>query len=233
MPDQKQAHVHAAGAGGAWAVVLTYGTHRRELQGTEPGAPADRMALTAVVAGLECLTRPTAVEVRVHSDYVRGGGQGGLWDRLRAAAGRHDVSWAWSGDFEELTKAQDLAGPPEPVAAAPVAAERVTSQPVTSQPAAGPPEAAGSIEDFIEALGEHVANDPDGPDPAELVELADEMVEDEERAITAVGKGAITFTGIGAVAVPPAIAAQARVGWRVVLSAAHVEGNWYLLDVAV
>ncbi|MFI5914726.1 hypothetical protein [Dactylosporangium sp. NPDC051541] len=202
MPDQKQAYVHAAGAGGAWAAVLTYGAHRRELQGTEPGAPADKMALTAVVAGLETLTRPTVVEVRVRSDYVRGGGQGGLWDRLRAAAGRHDVSWVWSGDYEELDRAQELAGP------------------------------EASVEEFVEALGEHVANDPDGPDPAELVELADEMVEDEYRAITAVRKGEITFEGIGAVAVPREIAEQARAGWRVMLSAARVEGNWYLLDVA-
>ncbi|WP_426512486.1 hypothetical protein ACPPVO_18790 [Dactylosporangium sp. McL0621] len=225
----KQAFVHAAGAGGAWAAVLTYGRHRREVQGGEPGAPADRMALTAVVAGLECLTRPTVVEVRVHSDYVRGGGEGGLWDRLRAATRQHEVSWAWSGDYPELTVAQDLVrAAEEPVAAAEEPTAPVQEQADAQEPA----EAGASLEDFVEALGEHVANDPDAPDPAELVELAEEMVEDEHRAVVAVGRREITFEQIGAVAVPPEIAAQARTGWRVLLSAALVEGNWYLLDVA-
>ncbi|MER7277168.1 hypothetical protein ABT369_22250 [Dactylosporangium sp. NPDC000244] len=252
MVDQtpKQAFVHAAGAGGAWAAVLTYGRHRREVHGTEPGAPADRMALTAVVAGLECLTRPTAVEVRVHSDYVRGGGEGGLWERLRAATRTHKVTWAWSGDYPELAQAQEMVGSaagavlatadPLDVAdtldAASTAAEMADDASETADAALETADdASGSgaaLEEFAEALGEHVANDPDGPDPAELVELADTMIEDEHRAIVAVGPRAITFEEIGAVAVPPEIAAQARVGWRILLSAAHVEGNWYLLDVA-
>ncbi|WP_433606730.1 hypothetical protein ACQP2P_30855 [Dactylosporangium sp. CA-139114] len=224
MVDQtpKQAFVHAAGAGGAWAAVLTYGRHRREVQGTEPGAPADRMALTAVVAGLECLTRPTVVEVRVHSDYVRGGGEGGLWERLRAATRTHEVTWAWSGDHPELARAREMVGSAR---SAPDAAPDTADAAAGAEPGAAP-------EEFAEALGEHVANDPDAPDPAELVELADAMIEDEHRAIVAVGPAAITFEEIGAVKVPPEIAAQARVGWRILLSAAHVEGNWYLLDVA-
>ncbi|WP_433087849.1 hypothetical protein ACQP1P_18145 [Dactylosporangium sp. CA-052675] len=225
MVDQtpKQAFVHAAGAGGAWAAVLTYGRHRRELQGTEPGAPADRMALTAVVAGLECLTRPTAVEVRVHSDYVRGGGEGGLWERLRAATRTHEVTWAWSGDYPELAHAREMVG------SAPAAPGDAADPADAGFDGAGP---GAALEEFADALGEHVANDPDAPDPAELVELADAMIEDEHRAIVAVGRAAITFEEIGAVKVPPQIAAQARVGWRILLSAAHVEGNWYLLDVA-
>nr|BFE60614.1 hypothetical protein GCM10020063_051400 [Dactylosporangium thailandense] len=266
MVDQtaKQAFVHAAGAGGAWAAVLTYGRHRREVQGTEPGAPADRMALTAVVAGLECLTRPTAVEVRVHSDYVRGGGEGGLWERLRAATRTHKVTWAWSGDYPELAQAQEMVGSAagavldtadpldsaDPLDTASTAVDMADDASETAGDGAEMAgdasdtagdgaetggDAAGSgaaLEEFAEALGEHVANDPDGPDPAELVELADTMIEDEHRAIVAVGPRAITFEEIGAVAVPPEIAAQARVGWRILLSAAHVEGNWYLLDVA-
>jgi ribonuclease HI len=190
--------VYAAGAGGAWAAVLTFGRHRREIHGTEPGAPGDRMALTAVVAGLESLTRPTGVEVRVDGDYVRGGGEGELWDRLRAATARHEVSWAWTGEHPELTRAREL---------------------------------TASVDAFVEALGEHLENDPDGPDPQVVVD-AEELVEDEYVTIASVGAGEITFERIGAVAVPAEIAAQARAGWRILLTAARLDGDWYLLDVA-
>ncbi|WP_433062042.1 hypothetical protein [Dactylosporangium sp. CS-033363] len=258
MADQtsQQALLHAAGGAGAWAVVLTFGAHRRELRGSEPGASADRMAITAVISGLEALTRPTSVEVRVHNDYVRRGGDGELRERFKAAAGRHRVTWRWSGEYEELTQAQALVVPREDpvetarkgqladlalaiaaIEKAPPSANAVPvrvknapqAEPIEQAPA---PVKAGSMGTFVEALGEHIADDPEAPDPAELVELAEKMVEDEPRAITAVGKGEVTFEGIGAVAVPAEIAGLAQVGWRVLLSAAFVEGNWYLLDVA-
>lgn len=74
------------------------------------------MELTAVIRGLEALTRPCAVDVTTDSVYVKNGitqwihnwkrngwrtaakkpvKNDDLWRLLDAAASRHDVSWHW------------------------------------------------------------------------------------------------------------------------------------------
>ncbi len=101
---------------GGWGVVLRYGQAEKELLGGEPMTTNNRMELMAAIQGLEALTRP--VEVRLHTDstYLRDGitkwlpgwkARGwrtadkkpvknqDLWERLEAAAERHQVEWHW------------------------------------------------------------------------------------------------------------------------------------------
>jgi ribonuclease HI len=97
--------------------VLRYGAREREICGGEATETTNnRMELMAAIQALESLTRP--VEVRVHTDstYVRDGitkwlpnwkrngwrtaakqpvKNADLWQRLEAAAGRHEVRWHW------------------------------------------------------------------------------------------------------------------------------------------
>lgn len=102
---------------GGWGVVLRYGRHKRELSGGDPGPTTNnRMELTAAIAALETLTRPSVVRLHTDSSYVRNGitswlagwkrngwrTSGGqpvknsdLWQRLDAAASRHTVEWRW------------------------------------------------------------------------------------------------------------------------------------------
>lgn len=102
---------------GGWGAVLRYGGREKEIRGGEATATTNnRMELMAAIQALESLTRP--VEVRVHTDstYVRDGitkwlpnwkrngwqtaakqpvKNADLWQRLAAAAGRHQVRWHW------------------------------------------------------------------------------------------------------------------------------------------
>jgi ribonuclease HI len=102
---------------GGWGVVLTYDGHKKELHGgsTEP-TTNNRMELMAAIAALESLTRPSVVKLHTDSVYVRSGitswlaswkrngwktaarqpvKNADLWQRLDAAASRHDVQWLW------------------------------------------------------------------------------------------------------------------------------------------
>lgn len=102
---------------GGWGVVLSYGSHRKELRGGE-AAPTtnNRMELMAAIQALESLTRKSKVRLHTDSVYVRNGVTSwlagwkrngwrtaskqpvkneDLWRRLDAAAGRHDVQWLW------------------------------------------------------------------------------------------------------------------------------------------
>jgi ribonuclease HI len=87
------------------------------MYGGEPSATTNnRMELTAPIRALESLTRPVVVRLYTDSTYVRDGitrwlprwksngwQTGGkqpvknvdLWQRLDAAAGRHQVQWLW------------------------------------------------------------------------------------------------------------------------------------------
>ncbi|WP_432994013.1 hypothetical protein [Dactylosporangium sp. CA-233914] len=289
--------------------MLTHGRHRRELDGSEPGASADRMTLTAVVNGVEALTRPAAVEVRVASGYVRRGvggnrsGDGELWQRLDAAVRRHDISWDWGTEngAEALTAGAALARfldeqrasgsfgrTEEVVAILRYSIAQDSDTPVDELPAASLPDkfgmffntmvhkqfaspgelqhartvlaalvgwlevqgviAAGAgadvLEDvasrvegssavrrFVDELSEHLENDPDGPDPAEIDGVdPEDLIEDEYLTIDEVGDGSITFDG-RRVGVPARIAALAQPGWSILLSAARIDGTWHLLDV--
>ncbi|HKS43808.1 MAG TPA: ribonuclease HI [Amycolatopsis sp.] len=102
---------------GGWGAVLRYGRHEKELYGSEaPRTTNNRMELMAPIRALESLTRPSSVDLHTDSSYVRNGitmwlrrwkangwqTQGrtpvknaDLWQRLDAAAARHEVRWHW------------------------------------------------------------------------------------------------------------------------------------------
>jgi ribonuclease HI len=102
---------------GGWGVVLTYADRKKELHGgsAEP-TTNNRMELMAAIAALESLSRPSVVRLHTDSVYVRSGitswlpswkrngwktaarqpvKNADLWQRLDAAASRHDVQWLW------------------------------------------------------------------------------------------------------------------------------------------
>lgn len=108
---------------GGWAAILRYGGTERELSGAEAATTNNRMELTAAAAALEALKRPCTVKMHTDSEYVRMGitrwkegwvrrnwrnaagdpvANYDLWQRLLAAAGRHEIDWRWvrghSGD---------------------------------------------------------------------------------------------------------------------------------------
>ncbi|MEJ2645966.1 MAG: ribonuclease HI [Gammaproteobacteria bacterium] len=101
---------------GGWGVLLRYGNHERTLHGGEPMTTNNRMELTAAICALEALKRPCQVTLTTDSQYVRKGitewiadwkrrgwktsarkpvKNADLWQRLEAAAGRHQVEWHW------------------------------------------------------------------------------------------------------------------------------------------
>jgi ribonuclease HI len=101
---------------GGWGAILISGTHRKELCGGEPQSTNNRMELSAAIAALEALKKPSRVELHTDSQYVRNGistwihgwKQRGwktadrqpvknvdLWQRLDAARQRHEVDWHW------------------------------------------------------------------------------------------------------------------------------------------
>lgn len=103
----------------------------RELSGGEAETTNNRMELLAAINALETLDRPSAVTVVTDSAYVKDGitkwihgwkrngwkKKGGLknvdlWQRLDAAAARHDVTWEWvrgHAGHPENEKADELA----------------------------------------------------------------------------------------------------------------------------
>lgn len=101
---------------GGWGATLELGEHFRELSGAEAETTNNRMELTAVIAALEALKRPTAARVHTDSEYVRRGitewlagwkardwktadkkpvKNRDLWERLEAATTGHDIEWRW------------------------------------------------------------------------------------------------------------------------------------------
>jgi len=101
---------------GGWGALLSYGDSEKELSGGEAETTNNRMELLAAIMGLETLTRRCAVDLYTDSQYLRGGITGwihgwkrngwktadkkpvknvDLWQRLDAAAARHDVAWHW------------------------------------------------------------------------------------------------------------------------------------------
>ena len=88
----------------------------RELKGGEAETTNNRMELLAAINALEALERPASITVVTDSNYVKNGITGWihgwkkngwksaakkpvknveLWQRLDAAAARHDVTWKW------------------------------------------------------------------------------------------------------------------------------------------
>jgi ribonuclease HI len=101
---------------GGWAATLSLGEHFRELSGAEAATTNNRMELTAVIEALSALKRESRVRVFTDSEYVRRGitewlkawkardwrtadkkpvKNRDLWERLDAAAARHDIEWRW------------------------------------------------------------------------------------------------------------------------------------------
>ena len=101
---------------GGWGAVLRAGPHERELKGGEAATTNNRMELTAAIAALEALKRPSLVRLHTDSSYLKDGitrwrhgwkrngwktaskqpvKNEDLWRRLDAAAGQHDVQWLW------------------------------------------------------------------------------------------------------------------------------------------
>lgn len=88
----------------------------RELSGGEAETTNNRMELLAAITALETLSKPTQITIVTDSGYVKNGVTGwihgwkrngwktsnkkpvknvDLWQRLDAAANRHDVTWEW------------------------------------------------------------------------------------------------------------------------------------------
>lgn len=101
---------------GGWAAILSFNGHQRDLSGAEAATTNNRMELTAAAAALEALKRPCRVVLHTDSEYVKNGvtrwhtgwvrknwrsstGEPvknvDLWQRLLAAASRHQVEWRW------------------------------------------------------------------------------------------------------------------------------------------
>lgn len=110
---------------GGWGVLLRQGAREREMSGAQAHTTNNRMELMAAIMALEALSRPCRVLLRTDSQYVRQGilewmpnwirrgwkTSGGdtvknqdLWQRLQAAAQRHQIEWRWvkghSGDAD-------------------------------------------------------------------------------------------------------------------------------------
>jgi ribonuclease HI len=101
---------------GGWGAILVFGDREKELSGGEPLTTNNRMELTAAIAALEALKRPCSVDLHTDSQYLREGiskwvagwkkrnwvtaaktpvKNVDLWQRLEAAAEKHDIHWKW------------------------------------------------------------------------------------------------------------------------------------------
>ena len=106
---------------GGWACVLRFGSHRKELFGSEQHTTNNRMELRAVIEGLKAIREPSEVTVITNSQYVRNGitqwlpewkrhgwrkkrkGSSGtrnvlnrdLWEQLENSTARHEIKWEW------------------------------------------------------------------------------------------------------------------------------------------
>ena len=101
---------------GGWGAILRYGDTEKELSGGETETTNNRMEMMAAISALEALKRPVTVDIHTDSTYVRDGitkwihgwkkrdwrttdkkpvKNVDLWQRLEAAAAKHDVAWHW------------------------------------------------------------------------------------------------------------------------------------------
>lgn len=137
-----EAHTDGACLGnpgpGGWGALLRYGEKEKELAGGEPDTTNNRMELMAAIRALEALTEPCQVRLFTDSRYVQQGigewlpnwirrgwktaagapvKNQDLWQRLAAAAERHQVDWRWvkghAGDpdnerVDQLARAEAL-----------------------------------------------------------------------------------------------------------------------------
>ena len=101
---------------GGWGALLIAGEARKELMGATLSTTNNRMELTGAIEGLNALTRGCSVRLYTDSKYVLQGitewlpdwkARGwrtaakkpvknqDLWEKLDAAAGRHEIQWQW------------------------------------------------------------------------------------------------------------------------------------------
>jgi ribonuclease HI len=118
---------------GGWGAILVFGDREKELSGGEALTTNNRMELTAAITALEALKRPCSVNLHTDSQYLREGiskwlagwkkrnwvtaaktpvKNVDLWQRLEAAAEKHDIHWKWvrghAGDIHN-ERADELA----------------------------------------------------------------------------------------------------------------------------
>ena len=101
---------------GAWAAVLQYGKHVREITGGIAATTNNRMELMAAIESLNMLKEACDIDFHTDSEYVRNGitqwlagwkrngwrtaakkpvKNADLWQQLDAANARHQVRWHW------------------------------------------------------------------------------------------------------------------------------------------
>lgn len=100
---------------GGWAAILRAGNQEKVLSGSDPSTTNNRMELTAAIAALEALRRPSQVEFYTDSEYLRLGisewisgwraakwrrkGKAipnvDLWQALWRLTEIHDIRWHW------------------------------------------------------------------------------------------------------------------------------------------
>jgi ribonuclease HI len=101
---------------GAWAAVLQYGKHVREITGGIAATTNNRMELMAAIESLNMLKETCDIDFHTDSEYVRNGitqwltgwkrngwrtaakkpvKNADLWQQLDAANARHTVRWHW------------------------------------------------------------------------------------------------------------------------------------------
>lgn len=101
---------------GGWGAILRWKGHQKELSGAEAATTNNRMELTAAIAVLEALKRPSRIVIHTDSEYVRNGvtrwvtgwvrnnwrnaakdpvANMDLWKQLLEAQKRHEVEWKW------------------------------------------------------------------------------------------------------------------------------------------
>ena len=101
---------------GAWAAVLKYGKHVREITGGTAATTNNRMELMAAIESLNMLKEACDIDFHTDSEYVRNGitqwlagwkrngwrtaakkpvKNADLWQQLDTANSRHKVRWHW------------------------------------------------------------------------------------------------------------------------------------------
>ena len=102
---------------GGWACILISGSHKRKLSGYNANTTNNKMELTAVIRGLECLTKPVSVLIITDSQYVKNAFTEGwlknwqnngwktksgspvknqeLWQLLQGLSRKHNLTWEW------------------------------------------------------------------------------------------------------------------------------------------
>ena len=116
---------------GGWGAILVYGDKEKELSGGEVDTTNNRMELMAAIEALNALKGSCDVDLYTDSTYVMKGitewlpawkakgwktadrkpvKNADLWQKLEAAAGRHEVRWHWvrGHDGHEMNERADL-----------------------------------------------------------------------------------------------------------------------------